>query len=763
MSDRSVTARDISGSVVITGSGNVATIYNVVAAAAPSAEVLTESLELFASLPLDSIPKVSALPAPSVRVPARNRQFVGREADLLALATTLKSDATAAVAAGIGGVGKTQLAVEFAHRYGKFFAGGVFWLNFADSKAIAGEVALCGGVGGLDLRPGLASLPLDDQVRAVAATWLSPLPRLLIFDNCEDEGLLRLWRPPSGGCRVLLTSRIGKWAADLGVKTRPIDVLSRDESIALLRSYRPGPASEEEGLDAIAAELGDLPLALHLAGSFMEAYRGASFAEPQTYLNGLRQSHLLEHASLIGRHGGHSPTDHDRNVARTFKISIDGLDPKREMDALALDLITRAACFAPGEPIPKELLLCTLQEKKQSAAVDEASQLLQYDALNRLLRIGLVSEPTPVTAKVHRLVGRFVEAIARDLPGAWNAVAATLLANVRQVGQSGAFAPLISLEPHLRHLAESAGPAATKTAYDLYRELGYLLRRIARYRDAASAYEHGLAIAEQILGNAHRSTGVILGDLGSVYEDLGKLEDAKSAFQRALSIVEAASGQDDESAIILLGNLGVLLRRMGDLNGARKTLERAIELRDAAFGPGHKSASRALLNLGTVLYEMGDHAGARELLERALVIAEESYGANHPHTGTALNNLGSLLQKIGDLPAAQLAYERALAIARLAHGSNHPQVALRLNNLATALFALGDLAGARDALGEALRVQELTFGSEHPHLVRSLGNLEVVLRKLGDDAKAQIYGERCERILNSSGGSPQPHPTNDFA
>jgi hypothetical protein len=134
---------------------------------------------------------------------ARNPVFVGREADLRALARALTAGNTAAIgqiatATGLGGIGKTQLAAECAHRYGQYFAGGVFWMSFADSATVPVEIARCGGAGALALRPDFADLQQDDQLRLVLAAWQSPLPRLLIFDNCEDQELLARWRPTDG-------------------------------------------------------------------------------------------------------------------------------------------------------------------------------------------------------------------------------------------------------------------------------------------------------------------------------------------------------------------------------------------------------------------------------------------------------------------------------------------------------------------------------------------------------------------------------------
>src|SRR5215510_6517984 len=190
------------------------------------------------AFPLDVPPTPVPLP-PGSRMPlARNPLFVGREADLLRLARTLRGGGTAAigpqaaVATGLGGIGKTQLACEFVYRYEQFFAGGVFWLSCAEPEAMTAEVAACGQ--GLPMPAGFASLSLHEQVQLVQRAWQEPLPRLLVFDNCEAETLLAQWRPPHGGCRVLLTSRRSQWDAALGVQVLPLNVLARPESIALL-------------------------------------------------------------------------------------------------------------------------------------------------------------------------------------------------------------------------------------------------------------------------------------------------------------------------------------------------------------------------------------------------------------------------------------------------------------------------------------------------------------------------------------------------
>ena len=241
--------------------------------------ILRVGRERFAALPLDRVPDHAPIP-PQSRVAHRQMaHFVGREAELQQLARIMAERATAAITptaatTGLGGVGKTSLATEFVHRYGQFFAGGVFWLSCADPTNIPSEIAQCGGADCLNVYTEAMGLPLVEQMQRVLGAWKSPLPRLLVFDNCEDPQILRDLRPTTGGCRVLVTSRNTTWSANDGVQVAPLGVLSAAESVALLQRLAPHVADADA--QAIAVELGRLPLALHLAGSFLASYRSVT-------------------------------------------------------------------------------------------------------------------------------------------------------------------------------------------------------------------------------------------------------------------------------------------------------------------------------------------------------------------------------------------------------------------------------------------------------------------------------------------------------
>jgi formylglycine-generating enzyme required for sulfatase activity len=311
-----------------------------------SSEHLEVAHDLLSCLPVRIIPELAPLPRGSRMLFARNPMFQGREEELRNLAKTLKNNQSSVIRTvgltGMGGVGKTQLASEFVHRYGQFFAGGVFWLSFADAANIPAEIAQCGGEGKLELRPDFHSLPLDEQVAAVQRAWAEEIPRLLVFDNVDGddaEALVTQYRPATGGCRLLITSRRATWDVSLGIDTLPLGVHTRADSIALLQKFRPDLS--ESDADTIAAELGDLPLALHLAGSYLKQYT----VDPATYLAQLRS----ERDSVPSNY-------QEQSLAQAFAVSYERLNPEDPVDALAMEILACASYFAPGEPIPDDLL-----------------------------------------------------------------------------------------------------------------------------------------------------------------------------------------------------------------------------------------------------------------------------------------------------------------------------------------------------------------------------------------------------------------------
>ncbi|HEV7666907.1 MAG TPA: FxSxx-COOH system tetratricopeptide repeat protein [Thermoanaerobaculia bacterium] len=765
-------------------------------AAAPPDPAGAESA--LAALPLEEVPKPGPLPIGSRMLLAPNPLFVGREEDLKSLARQLKAGGTSAVgqveiaaATGLGGIGKTQLASEFVHRYGRYFAGGVFWMSFADAASVPAEIAACGHA--LGLHSGFDTLTSEQQVRLVETAWQSPLPRLLIFDNCEEEELLRRRRPSFGGARVLVTSRKAEWDAALNVKTVPITTLPRPVSIELLRRFRPEVPADDSVFGSIAEELGDLPLALHLAGSFLKTYRSTTFGEPGKYLEALREPNLLDHPSLMGKGAGASPTGHSADVGRTFALSFERLDPTKATDATAIRLLVRAAWFAPGEPIPRSLLLRSAGVN--SEALSEA--LNAEDALRRLTDLGLLEMDERNDPRMHRLVAAWAVGVGEG-DRAQAAVEEVWIAEAARLNEIANPAALRSWLPHLRAVTDRVRDREDRAAALLCDELGihlwqagdysgaqlYLERAVAlhevvsgledpgtarslnslgrvlhglgNYKKAQIVFERTLEIRERVLGLNHPDTAHSLNDLGVVMDDQGNYEGSRLAHERALAIREHALGLEHRDTALSLDNLGVTLFVQSDLISARRYCARALAIREKVLGPEHPETAASLNNLGLILRDLGEVAGARSSHERALAICEKILGPEHPYTATSLNNLGSILRDLGDLPGARLYHEQALAILEKVLGPEHPNTARSLNNLGGLLQELGDLAGVRHCYERVLAIRETVLGPEHVDTARSLYSLGVLSFQQGNFAKARSLWERALRILNSRLGPNHP-------
>jgi tetratricopeptide (TPR) repeat protein len=711
-----------------------------------------------AALPLDEVPAPSSLPVGSRLPLSANPLFVGREEDLKTLARQLKAGETSAVgqvetaaATGLGGIGKTQLASEFAHRFGRYFAGGVFWMSFADGATVPVEVAACGASLGLHLS--FDTLTLDQQVRLVEEAWKSPLPRLLIFDNCEEEELLSRWRPHSGGARVLLTSRRSEWAPALAVKTVPLTTLARPASIELLRRFRSDVPASDPALDEIATELGDLPLALHLAGNFLHFYRSSPFGQPAAYLEQLRKAELLDHPSLQGRGAGISPTGHEGHVGRTFALSFERLDQEIAADVLAIDLLARAAWFAPGEPIPRTLLLKTADIDSG----DPIKGLDAVDALRRLTDLGLIESNDRNDLLMHRLVAAWAQGVAQGHE-ALQAVEEAVLEEATRLNEDGNPALLLVWQPHLRVVAERANKRADKIeiAARLYDELGTHLWRAANYSEGRIHLERAVALHDGLSGPEHPDTAKSLNILGRLLHSQGDYPEARSYYERSLAIREKVLGLEHPDTAQSLNDIGVVFDDQGTYREARPYLERALEIREKVLGPDHPDTGRSLGNLANLLQAQGDYGGAHPYRERALAICEKVLGPEHPDTALNLHNLSSLLQAQGDHGGARHHLERALAISEKVLGPEHPDTALSLYSFANILQLQGDFKEARLYVERALAIQEKVLGVDHPVTAKGLLNLGILYFNLGNFSRARLYLERALSIFKARLGPNHP-------
>lgn len=640
---------DVNQSAVVSGDNNTISVnisgdvnynYSDVAPSQPDPAELEEAIRHLEELPLEDVPQRAVLPDNSVMPLRQNQHFVGRNEQLRRVADALKGGETtaigeAAVAAssGLGGVGKTQLASEFVHRYGQFFHG-VYWLSFGLPDGVPNEVASCGGAGRMNLRPDFHTLPLEERVKAVMAAWQSGLPRLLIFDNCDSEELLDQWLPPAGGSRVLITGRRAQWDPSLGVIELPLDVLEREESIELLRKYRPNLPLRSTELDAIAEELGDLPLALDLAGRFLYQYRREVTLEQ--YLDSIREPDLLQHRSL-GEARGISPTKHDLDVWRTFAVSYWRLNPEEAVDARAITLLSRAARLAPGEPIPEDLLAFAL-EPPADINVPPPVTLEFRDALERLENLGLVQSMGEETHVMHRLIAAFVVAEAPE-DDASSAVVLACSVAALQAQRGGKPVKLETLLPHISFVAEMADELGGETTAAYYTALSITLRELRAYDQALLHAQRAWRISRYENGPNHWTTLQRRSNIASILDHLGDKEDAKTIYNEVLRKQKRHLGPDHPDVAATLNNLGVMYSGEDLHHEVLSLYERALDIRREAWqqtppddtkrGESAYRVAESYANMGALYMDLGRYEEASPCLDQSLMIMGTEVEKDH--------------------------------------------------------------------------------------------------------------------------------------
>jgi tetratricopeptide (TPR) repeat protein len=634
----------------------------------------------------------------------RNPNFTGREDDLRELRAALTSGHAAAIVpiAGLGGAGKTQLALEYAWCHTADYDA-VWWLRAEDSTALAADCAQLATPLNLPER-GLA----DQQATAAAVlAWMGRHPGwLLIFDNARSAATCRAWLPAAGMGHVILTSRDPNWRE----VARPLrlPVLPRAEAVAFLqkRSGVEEPAAAGELCDA----LGGLPLAIELAAAYIEA-NGISIADYLERYRGAPRALLTD------------------AVAATWEISFEQLRTETDAAPVALDLLNLIAFLAPDD----------IDSRLVAGRFPDSLQLDRARA--GLLRYSLI-EARGGTISVHRLVQAATRArLAREgLEQEW-AEAAVKLVNGAFPFKSDKVETWSASARLLPHALAAAGHSANlgvalETTSRLLNEVGLYLDNRALPEEAERSLKRALAIGEKVYGPDHPEVATRANNIGQILKGQGDLAGALEYTRRALAIDEKVYGPDHPTVATWANNIGQILKAQGDLAGALEYARRALAIDEKVYGPDHPMVARDANNIGMILKDQGDLAGPLEYTRRALAIDEKVYGPNHPNVAIDANNIGQILKDEGDLVGALEYTRRALAIDEKAYGPDHPEVATNANNIGQILQAQGDLAGALEYSRRALVIDEKVYGPDHPNVGRDANNIGMILQAQGDLAGA---------------------------
>jgi tetratricopeptide (TPR) repeat protein len=612
---------------------------------------------------------------------SRNPNFTGMEPALSKLRKNLTSGKPTAVTQaikGLGGVGKTQVALEYVYRYAGEYSL-VWWIRAEDKSKLNADFAALAQA--LDL-PEKDDKDQNLVVQAVCRRLNELSNWLLVYDNVTRPEDLGHCRPQAPTGHVIITSRYQNWQ---GVaESLSLDVMEPDEAATFLK--RRTGLNDDQAAGALAAELGYLPLALEQVGAYIEKNR-SDFASYQKLFT-TRRKELLE---LL------KPSeDYPFTIATTwdmaFKQAAEETPAAVELlklcaclapDDIPLSIIREGAKHLPGQVVARASRPCmTLQ----SAVSDE----LKWDQVKGALLAYSLIDVGPDSISVHPLV----QAVTRDrMTGkerkTWveSAIAIVNRAFPFDSDDYRTWATCSRLLPHAiaaAREAELAGLTSESLGRLLNQAAGYLWGR-AQYADAEPLYRRGLAILEKQLGPEHPNMASALNNLAGLLYAQGKYADAEPLYRRALAIGEKTLGPDHPNVASALNNLAALLKAQGRYADAEPLYRRALAIGEKALGPDHPDVARDLNNLASLLQAQGQYAAAEPLYRRALAIDEKALGPSHPGVATDLNNLAELLRAQGQYADAEPLFRRALAIAEKTLGKDHPNTKTCAENLARLL------------------------------------------------------------------------------
>ncbi|MEW8702013.1 MAG: toll/interleukin-1 receptor domain-containing protein [Candidatus Thiodiazotropha sp.] len=643
------------------------------------------------------------------------RSFIGRDTELVAINSALRNpndtqastvaltDTGTTAVTGMGGVGKTLLAKQYAWLHSEGFKG-LWWARGERRQTLIDDLVTLGA----RLIPGLAENPdLEAAARATldqlaydgAQDYPGAKPWLLIYDNVESPELIQGLVPQQGVC-LLITSRWSDWhdyAQELTVDTFPPETAVQ---FLLARSHN----QDIDGATHLAEALGYLPLALDQARSYcwrthlsFEQYRARL---PELIKKMPRQARYPE------------------PVFATFDLAL----AQASMSEPASEHLMLALSFLAPDAIPMSLATALMPEDDMRE--DAISTLADLSLLN----YGVLDDGTP-SINLHRLV----QEVARErLDEKHQEVISQNLDAVLKFWPGGNDGGDPKYWPICRQLLlhaltlldwfESTEVDLEKIAL-LQSYVGYYLNAVTRYEESEQLDRQALGIRQRVLGEEHPSTATSYNNLACNLHAQGRYKEAEPLYRQALEIRQRVLGEEHPSTAASYNNVAFNLDAQGHSKEAEPLYRQALEIRQRVLGEEHPSTADSYNNVASNLDDQGRSKEAEALYRQALEIRQRVRGKEHPDTAASYNNVAFNLHAQGRYKEAELLYRHALEIHQRLLGEEHLSTATSYNNVASNLDAQERYEEAEPLHCLALKIRQRVLGEEHSDTATIYNNL----------------------------------------
>ncbi|NEP18859.1 MAG: tetratricopeptide repeat protein [Leptolyngbya sp. SIO4C1] len=664
----------------------------------PSLDRLIEELETFLSTQPNSTTPEN-LPKNVAPV------FVGREQALADLHAQLQQHEVVAITAiqGMGGIGKTELALQYADRYGHEYPAGLCWLSARELNV---------GTELVNFAKEYLSLRLsekDDLATQVSSCWRHwPQTRpgdraLIIYDDVTEYEQIKDYLPPrhSRQFQVLFTTRRQRLARN--ITDYRLALLTPAASLDLMRAIVGADRieTEREAAEALCEWVGYLPLGLELISNHLD-----EFDVTLTELHKRLKEKRVADIALEETYDGMTAT---RGVIEAFELSWQTLDETAQRLACWLGLFALA-------PIAWELAANLAKEDEQ--------ETLSYVRDKQLVKRSLLQRIAPKTYQLHQLLREFFLAkLAEraDSDELKQTYCRSMVKKSSQMPQTPTQAVILAMTPVMPHI-ETAATDWQDALGDEENELLWPFVALARfyvgqgaYAQAEPWYQNCLSATQQRFGDSHPDVATSLNNLAGLYESQGRYEAAEPLYQQALAMRQRLLGDSHPAVATSLNNLAGLYLSQGRYEDAEPLYQQALAMLQRLLGDSHPAVATSLNNLAALYRSQGRYEAAEPLYQQALAMRQRLLGDSHPDVATSLNNLAALYESQGRYEAAEPLYQQAIQIDLEALGENHPDFVINLANLAGLYVTQNRFSEAEPLYLHALGVFYARLGAEHPY------------------------------------------------
>lgn len=683
-------------------------------------------------------------------------RFVGRQKELSEMHQVLFAPQvrSTVVLHGLGGIGKTQLAMAYIERHKEKYTA-IFWLNANDEDSLKSSFRNAAGqIQRSQPSAGVLSTADGDLNKTMAAVkaWCD-MPGngrwLMVYDNYDNPKLpgqnqasaldIRGFLPRSDQGSIIITTRSSRVTSGRQIAIQKLHSIDDGLEILQITCKRPGVAADPHAKELVQ-QLDGLPLAISTAGAYLE-HATVSFSE---YLQLYNSSWLKLQSSSPGL-----TSYEDRSLHTTWQITFDLIAKQNPASALLLKIWA----YFYRDDLWFDLLRRFVDDSSMEGLMKD--ELDFNEAMRKLCEFGLVdvtqstqhrldSSRYSIHSCVHswtvyvlnkewdkRLAGKALESVASNVPSldekTWWLLQRRLLQHA------------LHLDAFVTEHAVDAKDLASAffNLANLYSNQGKLAKAEKMYTRALQHYEERTE-------SKHIAMLSIMNNLGILYAEQGKLVEAEKIYLRALHGREEALGPTHVLTLQTVNNLGLLYTNQDNLEEAEKMHMRALQGREEVLGPNHSSTLGTLNNLGLLYYTQGKLEEAEKKFKRALQGKEQALGPKHPSTLDTINNLGLLYVEQGKLVEAEKMYLRALQDTEVALGAKHISTLYTVNNLGRLYSKQGKPLEAEKMYTRALQDREEVLGPKHRSTLGTVSDLGAFYMHQGKLEQAE---KMCLRAL----------------